>query len=448
MFEESEVIDERYQIIKEIGEGGFGKVYEAIDLSNNDKIAIKQCNTFTEDNLKRFKREVRIMKNIHHPNVIKVLDHNLETAIPYFTMPLASTSLDKILNENYMDINTLINYFEKICSGVAAIHSTGHTHRDIKPHNVLIIEDEVIVSDLGFAKFNNRDTTVLTKTSDTILTEEYAPPEQFIEGGSRDLDHRGDIFMLGKTLYQLLTNQRPLLMNPGAVPIEYKYIVQKATQYEPRDRYQSVGALLDAVLDIKRVNDPENNPDIVLKSLISTAEENLKDNLYQKENIIRIINTLNLFENPSEKLSNFNMIPTQLFHVLGSDISNEFEPLLKETLTSVKETVSGKPWSYAEEIGNKMRILINSSTSPLVCRDATLIVLVSAVELNRFAAMDQFDSIILSVKNDEVAFAIAEGLREEISYYKKLYNRIPRTNLHPAIRNIYDLCLERESSYT
>src|SRR5699024_2336868 len=148
----------------------------------------------------------------------------------------------------------------------------GHTHRDIKPDNALVFEDQkIVVSDLGLAKFDIRDTTVLTRASIYMGTYDYMPPEQMTYGGTRDLDHRGDVFQLGKTLYHLLTGERPTLMDPKAVPTGLWYVIQKATRQFPEDRYQSVNEFLDAIQDAMRAVDPSRSPTKIYEDLLKVA---------------------------------------------------------------------------------------------------------------------------------------------------------------------------------
>ena len=96
--------------------------------------------------------------------------------------------------------------FRQVCLGVQAMHDSGIVHRDIKPANVLrFTGGRIAVSDLGAAKLEPRDTTVLTQTHVVVGTLAFLAPEQFLPGGSRRADFRTDIYQLGKVLYQLLT---------------------------------------------------------------------------------------------------------------------------------------------------------------------------------------------------------------------------------------------------
>src|SRR5262249_49932146 len=131
--------------------------------------------------------------------------------------------------------------FPGIAAGVSYSHGNGVIHRDLKPQNVLFVRDgnrKLIpaVADFGLGRFTDRDSTTLTLSSVSMGTFEYMPPEQ-LRGDSKHVDHRGDIYSLGKILYEILTGDLPF---PGIdlpkVPASFVYIVERATALRPEDR--------------------------------------------------------------------------------------------------------------------------------------------------------------------------------------------------------------------
>jgi eukaryotic-like serine/threonine-protein kinase len=322
-----DLIDDRYIVKEEVGGGGFGKVVSVVDQSNGDELALKYCTALSEEDIRRFKREVRIMENIDHENVIKVLNSNIEHHPPYFTMPMALYSVTKIIPDLQGDIKKVLPVFESICKGINAIHSSGHTHRDIKPDNALVFEgNSIVVSDLGLAKFDDRDTTILTRASIYMGTFDYMPPEQMTYGGTRDLDHRGDVFQLGKTLYHLLTGYRPTVLNPDAVQIGIWYVIQKATRQNPDERYQSVNQLLDALHDAIRTTDPDMNPKGMFEELLTVAEEKLSSNQYDSRNITRLLQLIYSTDDMEDYITLFHRLPNRILQIYASNMSTELEP--------------------------------------------------------------------------------------------------------------------------
>ena len=188
-----DLIDERYLINWKIDQGGFGAVYEATDSWSNEKVALKVCIKDEPDMQRRFAREIRIMKNIDHPNVMKILDYNLDGETKYFVMPLAMYSLHDYWETLVKDhVNTLYIFLE-VCKGLTTIHSTGHIHRDIKPQNILVTyDDQIVISDFGLGMFEERDSTIITGFKAYAGTEAYIPPEYRLRG-IIDADVRGDI---------------------------------------------------------------------------------------------------------------------------------------------------------------------------------------------------------------------------------------------------------------
>lgn len=435
------LIDNRYLVIEEIGGGGFGKVLRVFDQILKEEVALKYCMSQLEEDNRRFIREVRIMESIDHENVIKVLDSNIEHSPPYFTMPKALYSVVNIIPNIKGDIKKVLPIFESICRGVIAIHNSGHTHRDIKPDNALVFdESKIIISDLGLAKFDERDTTVLTRASIYIGTIDYMPPEQMVYGGTRDLDHRGDVFQLGKTLYHLLTGHRPTILSPEEVPVAAWYVIQKATRQNPNERYQSVDQLLDALHDAVRSTDPEMNPRAMFEELLTSIKEGLKNDQYNLSEITKILQIIYSTEDEDEYIDLFHEIPFKILQIYSSNMSAEFEPIIEKYKIAIDKRVGGYSFSFAESVSNRMKEIFDNTNSTNIKKNTLLCILMAAQRLNRWSAMGDFDTLLQSIKDDYVAYGVAEGLREEIYDYQRLYNRIPKKELHPAIQIVWEIC--------
>lgn len=440
-FVEGNIIDDKYTVMKKIGKGGFGEVLQVSDIYGREK-ALKFCSSKEEVDIRRFQREVRITKDIKHKNVVEILDYNLEHSPPYFIMPLAKYSLTDLIPSIKSDFSKTLEIFEELCKGVKAIHMYDRTHRDIKPGNVLIMENEVVVvTDLGLAKFNERESTVLTKASINIGTADYAPPEQYEYGGTRDLDSRGDIFMLGKTLYEMLTSNTPRIMNPTAVEPGLWFIIQKATKHNRYDRYQTIDDMLDSLNQFRSINDPHINPELMFENLTSIAKEKLKENEYDPENLSEMIGVINTFEDSNTFLKYFHSIPYRLMPILArEEFSDSFELVMLKYYLSIKDVIGEYSFEFAESVGERVVAISSNTNSPIIKKYCLLSVLIASVVLNRFAAMGDFDNLLLKIESNEDAYPIGEGLQEEIYYYQSLYERIPRDRLHPVLQAIWDQC--------
>ncbi|WP_214802399.1 serine/threonine-protein kinase [Exiguobacterium sp. ERU656] len=436
MFKQGDLIDGKYKVIKKIGEGGFGAVLEVYSLEKRDYFALKYCSSKDQDYLKRFDREVRLMQAINHENVIKVFDFNLDYDVPYFCMPLAKHSLKEIVP---LEVAHCAQIFEQMCNGVNAIHLSGSTHRDIKPENILVMHDDtIVVSDLGLSKFDMRDSTVLTQTDVWMGTSAYMPPEQRTFGGTRDLQHSGDVYMLGKTLYEMISGRVPYAINYSEVPTKFHMVIRKATQEHAEDRYQHVGNLLDAFLDSYRVMTEININSF--KTIIKIAMEKTKQKESIEEFAITIVDYVKKQEDFKEVIEMFHEINEEVLENIVINHESIFLDLLKKYHRAIEREIENFPFIFAEEVDKRMNILIKQTTSVEIKSKALTIILIAAVDLNRFSVMDSFNSILTKVNDEVLAEYIAEELRTNINYYKKIYDQIPRRELHPAIAVVWDRC--------
>jgi len=435
-----DILGDRYEVLEEIGQGGMGTVLKAHDTSGEREVALKYCHLRESLHLRRFRREVRIMQGISHPNVVPILDAGLDGEPPYFVMPFADHTVRSILAVLKADEMKALSIFTEICKGLQAMHGAGAVHRDLKPDNVLVFGEAIKVSDLGLAKQEERETTILTETIAVIGTQMYLAPEQRMPGGSRDADHRTDIYQLGKTLYEMLTGSYPGLMDLGSVPPGLTHIIRKATENHPDNRYQSVGELLDAVLSYQRSRDPRANPLAAFETLIDRIKSGLQSEEYVPEHIRNLLAILiheDITRDEEQFLGLFDQLPVALLPLLVEEFESEFTPVLRVYISAIDEVVGDMLFSYAERVADKMiAVLRATSGSPVVRRLALEATLLAAVRLNRFAAMDTFNTMIRFVKEDNDAFEVSEMLRERGREYRTLCNQVPALQLHPQIRQI------------
>ena len=239
-----EIID-GYEILNQVGSGGMGSVYLA--KKGENRYALKTCYNKDTESIKRFRREVRLMKSTINQNVIEVLDENLDIDDPYFIMPLCDSSLSDAV-DNGLDEDEKFEYVKQFCEGIKALHDSGIIHRDIKPNNALVLRGGIKVSDLGLGKFENRDSTVLTPTVATLGTPLYMSPEVSKDQDGRNADKRSDIYSIGKLLYFVFSDgDDPFVIDASKVKQDIYSIINKCTKIPPDDRYQDVSEIINAL---------------------------------------------------------------------------------------------------------------------------------------------------------------------------------------------------------
>ena len=264
-----------YSIVREIHRGGQGVVFQAIQKSTKRKVAIKVMKEgpFAGSSDKaRFDREVQILGQLDHPNIVAVHDTGVAAGCHYFVMDYVSGQpLDVAMASDVWTVDQTLKLFAKICVAVNAAHLRGVIHRDLKPSNIRIdSEGQPHVLDFGLAKValgsagvSPADVSPMTMTGQFVGTLPWASPEQ-AEGVPSKIDLRTDVYSLGVVLYQMLTGKFPypvlgtmrdvidnILTTEPASPRalrkqindEVETIVLKCLQKERDRRYQTAGEL-------------------------------------------------------------------------------------------------------------------------------------------------------------------------------------------------------------
>ncbi|HEY2012081.1 MAG TPA: serine/threonine-protein kinase, partial [Bryobacteraceae bacterium] len=198
----------RYRIIALLGRGGMGEVYRATDLTLGQSVALKflpEEAARDQRLLERFHGEVRVARQVSHPNVCRVYDIGEAEGMPFISMEYVDgEDLASLLTRiGRLPADKAVETARKICAGLAAAHDRGIIHRDLKPHNIMLNKrGEVIIMDFGLAAIAGQ----LGAADSHSGTPAYMAPEQF-KGG--EVTTRSDIYALGLVLYELFTGRRP-----------------------------------------------------------------------------------------------------------------------------------------------------------------------------------------------------------------------------------------------
>ena len=268
-----------FRVIRKLGGGGMGVVFEAEDLRLSRRVALKLLpeNLVGDDKAKqRFLREARAASCLNHPNICTIHEVDEHDGKPFIVMELVEgEDLKSRIRSNPLSQEEVLDIGAQIADGLEAAHSKGIVHRDIKPANIVVTSiGQAKILDFGLAKFieqRTRELEGLELTVDGTVpgTWTYMSPEQI---RSEELDSRSDLFSLGVVLYEMATGKKPfeaanrvLVMDAilkqkpvsplqlnSTLPAEFEHIVGKALEKKRENRYQSAAEMRDDLRELKR----------------------------------------------------------------------------------------------------------------------------------------------------------------------------------------------------
>ncbi len=202
-----------FAIDKELGSGAMGTVYRGVWIANGTRVAIKIVAPGLGGNeraLARFQREADILKQVNHPNIVRLVGTGQYRGTPYYAMEyVEGEGLDRVLSRRgRFTWEEVVRLGQQLCAALQHAHGHGIIHRDLKPSNVMVLADGSLkLTDFGIAK--DMDKEGLTSDNCTVGTASYMSPEQC--RGDRDLTPRSDLYSLGVLFYELLTGRKPFI---------------------------------------------------------------------------------------------------------------------------------------------------------------------------------------------------------------------------------------------
>jgi eukaryotic-like serine/threonine-protein kinase len=212
----------RYEIVEELGRGGFGLVYRAYDPTVGRSVAIKVLTQASKDTLTRFRNEAMVAGNLRHENLVTVYEYGTHENVPYIAMEyLEGEDLHHIISSHKpLSLLDKCNIMSQVAEGLYCAHKNGVVHRDVKPANIMVLRDGAVkIMDFGIARLmNDREATRLTQQGYLIGTLLYMAPEQL---AGAEFDSLCDIFAYGVIFYELITGKHPFDA-PDARSMMYK----------------------------------------------------------------------------------------------------------------------------------------------------------------------------------------------------------------------------------
>jgi eukaryotic-like serine/threonine-protein kinase len=275
------LLQDKYELVRVIGEGGMGRVYEGRHRTTTRRVAVKFVSLKYEANpqiLQRFEREARAAGGLEHPSIAAVLDFgSTPEGVNYLVLEyLDGENCQKLLQrEGMLPVPRALNIVNQVCDGLAAAHEAGVVHRDLKPANLFVCKRKssdqpelVKILDFGIAKLHDVGTAGDDTPSGASLgTPQYMSPEQ--ARGAKNLDHRSDIYALGAILYESLAGRKA---HGGDSPLETIFnilhtapeplgslrpelpkglldVVERAMEKDPELRFQSAAEFKAALAE-------------------------------------------------------------------------------------------------------------------------------------------------------------------------------------------------------
>jgi eukaryotic-like serine/threonine-protein kinase len=265
----------RYSLERELGRGGMATVYLARDLRHDRLVALKVMRPELANSIgpERFLHEIRITAQLRHPHILPVFDSG-EAGIGetgggqlWYTMPFVKgeTLRQVLVRQQRLDLPQAIRITTEIASALDHAHRHGVVHRDVKPENILLEDEQAVIADFGVARaLDAAASERLTATGYAVGTPAYMSPEE--AAGSGTVDGRADVYALGCVLYEMLSGQPPFGGTPQAViaqrfrgppvsvtkrrsgtPRSVGYALEKALAIRPEDRFNTAGEFASAL---------------------------------------------------------------------------------------------------------------------------------------------------------------------------------------------------------
>lgn len=281
MIMKGQKINDRYQIIKSIGEGGMANVYLAYDTILDRDVAVKVLRgdlSNDEKFVRRFQREALSASSLSHPNIVEVYDVGDDNGQYFIVMEYidGKNLKDLLKKRGKLTVSEVVDIMSQIADGLSVAHDSYIIHRDIKPQNIMILENGLVkITDFGIAMAMNA--TQLTQTNSVMGSVHYLPPEQASGKGST---LKSDIYSMGILMYELLVGQLPY-RGDNAVEIALKHlkeplpsirdelpdipqsvenVILKSAAKNPKNRYNDAREMyedLKTCLDESRLNEPK-----------------------------------------------------------------------------------------------------------------------------------------------------------------------------------------------
>jgi len=421
--------------------GGMGLIFKCT--SKDNRVTAVKCvkeDHNDPDFIARFKREIRILRTLDHPNVIKILKVNDSTPPYWYEMEYAHHGdLKRNIPLIQKNIDLIKNIFVQICEGLKYLHEHERIiiHRDLKPQNILFFNNNLVkISDVGLARFVNRDTISITYTGSSAGTQFYISPEQIND--FKHVDIRTDIYALGVILFEMFTDSPNMAGYDldSDIPRPFNSLIRKMVMYNKENRYQTVEELLldyKSRIKIYEEVSPYEHPEKGFEKIINKAKN--KGSLVTEDfNTLDKILRDNL-DRPDFLAEHIQQIPDFLLDQIEARDLNFLKQIIRYFVDAIDEIMKNpfpfwmmNPWT---DFLIKIFKLTQNPAIKLMCLKKIVFM---ACSMNQFYSMEKLCSLLSDIHSDQEIELVFECLRNE-NDRSYVYSSARDCNLHPRLRS-------------
>ena len=426
-----------------IGSGGFGEVWRCERELDGEIYARKRLREDADEKaIKRFSREVRLLKSLDHPHIVRVIGVRLSTPPYYYVMPLYKRGLDKEMPGLTGDEDRIGAIFGRILDAIEYAHSQGVIHRDLKPENVLMNSDsDLVVSDFGLGRRLDAETTRNTQTGEGLGTVLYMAPEQFRD--AKNADARSDVYSLGRILCELYLGQLTVgPQNLNGLPSPISVIVHRCTHPDAAERFQSVSLLKKAwrmIVDpAARISQRERR-ELLVEDLASGQEVAAKA-------------AVELLDNLMQHLEDGDMIHEVVMGVTAEALGKMCEQKPTESralIRSFAEFTAGQGWGfdYTDLIADRCEAIFDQTPDFETRGDLIRCVIKVGVDHNRWYVLRVAARLLERSKEAGESLVVAERIRTlDESYLETAADYVDIARLEIPLVELFEPHLANDAS--